>query len=65
MEKSKIWHDMGERPATQYVKIYILNEDNYIYLITYNHSYISWEKLDEYLGCDIVAWAYVADIVNL
>lgn len=34
MEKSKIWHDMGERPATQYVKIYILNEDNYIYFIT-------------------------------
>lgn len=56
---------MGERPATQYVKIYILNEDNYIYLITYNHSYISWEKLDEYLGCNIVAWAYVYDIVNL
>lgn len=56
---------MGERPVTQYVKIYILNEDNYIYFITYNESEISWNKLGEYLGCDLVAWAYVYDIVNL
>ncbi len=67
MEKSKIWHDMEEEPAVKYVKIYVLDEDNDIRFVTYDESYKSWDELCNYLSydADIVAWAYVADIVNL
>ena len=51
----------------KYVKIYVLDEDNDIRFVTYDESYKSWDELCNYLSydADIVAWAYVADIVNL
>lgn len=58
---------MGEEPAIKYVKIYVLDEDNDITFVTYDESFMSWDDLCNRLlyYCDVVAWAYVSDIVNL
>lgn len=58
---------MEEEPAVKYVKIYVLDEDNDITFVTYDEKYLSWDELCNRLFDygDIVAWAYVSDIVNL
>lgn len=66
MEKSKIWHDPNEEPATRDVDIYLLNSDNDIFLMKYDEISSIWSSLCEYCRFfEFVAWAYVDDIVNL
>lgn len=65
MEKSKIWHDMGEKPTTKHASIYLLDADNDITTVFYcDESKTPWVNYRIYF-CGIVAWAYAADIVNL
>lgn len=65
MEKSKIWHAPHEVPAIQNESIYLLYEDNSITKIFYYEESITpWVNYRIYF-CGIVAWAYVADVLNL
>lgn len=60
MEKSKIWHDMGEKPTTKHASIYLLDADNDITTVFYcDESKTPWVNYRIYF-CGIVAWAYAA-----